>query len=166
MLLLYSSTPWCANWQQRITSAPATWIPLLFAVLILLVILVLKLRELPSSRRARRAPTMTPQQVEMLTIGNPPVVVDLRPVELYDGPKGHIRGALSIPLPELRKRMGEIDMRGRDAILLVDETDELSHMALPLVTSAGHQWVYVLKGGMRAWRRAKLPLIQSRPKTK
>nr|WP_320132430.1 rhodanese-like domain-containing protein [uncultured Holophaga sp.] len=142
------------------TLNPAFGIPVAFACLVILVVIILKLRELPSSRRAKRAPTMTPHQVEALMIGTPPRIIDLRPLEEFNGAKGHIRGALSMPLPDLRKRLGELNARDRDAILLVDETDELSHLALPLLTSAGHPWVYVLKGGMRAWRRAKLPLYK------
>jgi len=131
---------------------PAVLTPLGFALIMLLVILYLRLRELPSDLRARKAPTLTPQQVETLMMGSPPRIVDLRPREVFEGPKGHIRGAMSIPLIELRKRLKELNAQQRDAILLVDETDELSHVALPLVASEGQTWVYVLRGGMRAWR--------------
>lgn len=142
---------------------PFMWGPIAFAVVMLLILAGLKLRDLPSDRRARKAPTMTVQQLEALMVGNPPRIVDLRPREDFVGPKGHIRGALSIPLTDLRKRLGELDAKDRDAIVLVDETDELSHLALPLLTSAGCPWVYVLRGGMRAWRRARLPVY--RPQT-
>jgi rhodanese-related sulfurtransferase len=42
--------------------------------------------------------------------------------------------------------------------VLVDDTDELSHRAYDLLTERGFAWVYVMKGGMRAWRRASRPL--------
>ncbi|WP_005031906.1 rhodanese-like domain-containing protein [Holophaga foetida] len=142
---------------------PAFLIPIGFTLLVLLVLLFLRLRDLPSDRRARKAPTMTPLQLESLMMGSPPRIVDLRPRETYEGPKGHIRGAMSIPLTELRKRLHELDAKEKDAIILVDETDELSHLALPLLTGEGHNWIYVLRGGMRAWRRAKLPVYTHKP---
>jgi len=152
-------------WTESGFDHPAVLIPVGFALLMILVILFLKIREWPSDRRARKAPTLTPMQVEALMLGTPPRVIDLRPREAYDGPKGHLRGAMSIPFGELRKRMHELDAQQKDAIVLVDETDELSHLALPLLVGEGHGWVYVLRGGMRAWRRAKLPVYTSRTRS-
>lgn len=152
--------PW---WVESGLNHPAVLIPVGFALLMILVILFLKIRELPSDLRARKAPTLTPLQVEALMLGTPPRIVDIRPREIFEGPKGHIRGAMCIPLADLRKHLNMLDAKQRDAIILVDETDELSHLALPLITAEGHAWVYVLRGGMRAWRRAKLPIYHPRP---
>jgi len=135
-------------------------IPFGFSLCMLLIVAILKLRDLPSNLRARRRPTMTPQQLEGLLQGTPPRIVDLRPREIFEGAKGHIRGAMNIPLSELRLRVGELDARQRDAIVLVDETDRLSHRALPMLSQEGHGWIYVLRGGMRAWRRNKLPVYK------
>ncbi|MDP2876042.1 MAG: rhodanese-like domain-containing protein, partial [Holophaga sp.] len=85
-------------------------------------------------------------------------VVDLRTRQEFSGPKGHIRSAINLPMSELVKRMDELDTSHPRAFLLVDETDKIAHEAVSLLSARGHQWVYVLKGGMRAWRRAKLPV--------
>ncbi|MBP1625552.1 MAG: ydjX [Holophagaceae bacterium] len=159
--LLAQAQPW---WEESGSLHPGLLIPLGFTGIVVLVILYLKLRELPSDMRARKAPTMTPLQLEALMLGSPPRILDLRPREIYDGPGGHIRGAMNIPLAELRTRLSELDAQQRDAIILVDDTDELSHLALPLIAGEGHTWVYALRGGMRAWRRAKLPVYTSKTK--
>ena len=126
-------------------------------VLVLLALVFLKLRGLPSHLRARDKSTLDPVQMEALMIGTPPQIVDLRPREDYMGEEGHIRGALNIPFSEFKERIGELDISHPRPIVLVDETDKLSHQVMPLLEARGHRWLYVLKGGYRAWKRAKFP---------
>ena len=73
------------------------------------------------------------------------------------GEDGHIRGALNIPFGEFKERIGELDTSHPRPIVLVDETDKLSHQVMPLLEARGHRWLYVLKGGYRAWKKAKFP---------
>ena len=47
----------------------------------------------------------------------PPLVVDVRSPEEFVGALGHIDGALSLPLPELKGRLGELaPHRGRPMV--------------------------------------------------
>lgn len=126
-------------------------------VLVLLALVFLKLRGLPSHLRARDKSTLDPVQMEALMIGTPPQIVDLRPREEYMGEDGHIRGALNIPFGEFKERIGELDTSHPRPIVLVDESDKLSHQVMPLLEARGHRWLYVLKGGYRAWKKAKFP---------
>jgi 3-mercaptopyruvate sulfurtransferase SseA len=73
---------------------------------------------------------------------------------------------VNIPFAQLQKRLDELDTSHPRPIVLVDENDVLSHQAFPMLAARGHTWVYVLKGGMRGWRRAKLPtyVFQGKPK--
>jgi rhodanese-related sulfurtransferase len=50
---------------------------------------------------------------DRLRRGEVPVVLDVRPVAEYAA--GHIPGALSVPLPELAKRLSEL-RKGRDVV--------------------------------------------------
>jgi len=145
--------------------APEYTIPLGAATLIFLIILVLKAPDIASWHRARGKQTLDPIQAEELMLGTPPQVVDLRTRQEFIGPKGHIRNAISLPMSELVKRMDELDTSHPRAFLLVDETDKISHEAVALFSARGHRWVYVLKGGMRAWRRARLPVYVIQGKT-
>lgn len=126
---------------------------------LLLLALILKLREFPSWYRARGKQVLEPIQLEELLAANPPQIVDLRPREAFVGPKGHIRNAISMPAHELLKRLDELDAKHGRPVVLVDDTDKLSHQGVPLLAAKGHKWIYVLKGGMRAWRREKLPVV-------
>ncbi|HOD32845.1 MAG: molybdopterin biosynthesis protein MoeB [Acidobacteria bacterium ADurb.Bin340] len=135
---------------------------LAFGGAMLLLVLLIRLRDYPARRRAKKlGGALDCTQLEELMLGNPPQIVDLRPEAAYRGPKGHLRGALNIPFPELAKRLGELDTSHPRPIVLVDETDPLAYQAADLLKAHGHPWVYVLSGGLKAWRRARLPLYHA-----
>ncbi len=166
MFMSVYSLPWAIvqaqeppqSWEARLASLPPwAWVAIGFS-LVFLVLLAIRLRELPSYFRAKDKSTLDPTQLEELMIGTPPQIVDLRAKEEYEGRKGHIRGALNIPYSEFRKRIDELDTSHPRPIVLVDETDKLSHEIMPLLEKQGHRWLYVLKGGFRAWRASKYPV--------
>lgn len=155
-----------SKWLSRVTN-PSPWDLVIAACgLIILVVLLMKLRTIPSNLRARNKSTLDPTQLEELMIGTPPQIVDLRPKEDYLGEKGHIRGAVNIPFGEFKKRIDELDTSHPRPIVLVDENDVLSHEAMPLLEERGHRWIYVLKGGFKAWRRAKYPVYTAQSEQK
>jgi rhodanese-related sulfurtransferase len=108
-----------------------------------------------SWRRGRGRPVLDPVQVSELITGSGALVVDLRSAEAFQ--TGHIRGCLHVPFEDLPNRFLAPDPKARRALILVDETDELSHRAFDLLTQRGFSWLYVMKGGMKAWRRANHP---------
>lgn len=131
------------------------------ALLVLVIYIIAKLRALPHETRAKLNPTMDPMQVEELMHGNPPIVVDLRSPEEFAGKLGHLRGAVNIPFHDLKHRIDEVrGTTGNRPIVLVDKDDRLSHIAVPIFRYEGFEWLYVLKGGMKAWARQKLPVYR------
>ncbi|MDE3245053.1 MAG: rhodanese-like domain-containing protein [Acidobacteriota bacterium] len=138
---------------------PEALIPGAIAILAIVVLLSMWLARMPSALRARKGGVLDPLQLEVLLPGVNPVIVDLRPREEFLGKHGHIRSAISVPLAELGDRIEEIrkESKGRP-VVLVDETDQLSHQARPMFEASGFTWLYVLKGGLRAWRAGKLPV--------
>ena len=146
-------SPWFDPWMQH----PAFLYSIGFGLLMLLCIAFLQFRDLPSRRRARGRSTLDPGQLEELMLGTTPAILDLRDEHEYRGKRGHIRYAVNIPFFQLQQRLDELDTSHPRRIVLVDEDDVLSHQAFPLVEARGHTWLYVLRGGMKAWRRAKLP---------
>src|SRR4051794_30057064 len=83
--------------------------------------------------------------------GAPPLILDVRGPDEFDGPLGHIDGARNVPLPELPRHIAEI---GREAgsIVVVCLTDKRSSQAASALAGSGIRDVAVLRGGMRAWR--------------
>ena len=131
---------------------------LVFAAVCLLILLLVALPRIASWRRGKGRPVLDPIQVEELLLGSGVLVVDLREPEAFR--LGHIRGSLHVPFRELASRFEHPDPNARRALVLVDDTDELSHRAFDQLTARGFDWVYVMQGGMKAWRKASRPIAK------
>ncbi len=81
------------------------------------------------------------------------IVLDVR--ERIEWAAGHVPGALHIPLADLDARIGELP-KGR-AIVAVCRTGSRSRWAVKDLRRAGYP-AENLRGGLRAWMRADLPL--------
>jgi rhodanese-related sulfurtransferase len=87
---------------------------------------------------------------DRLDRGELPMIIDVRGQDEFDGPLGHIVGALNIPLSGLPARVAEL-ARARCPIVLVCLTDKRSSQAAATLAEAGIRDVAVLRGGMRGW---------------
>ncbi len=107
--------------------------------------------------RLFRKPPPEPQWLDVATLrrslagGAAPLVVDVRNADEFDGPLGHIEGALNIPLPELDAHFATL-VEGERPVVCVCLTDKRSAAAAAQLTDAGFRQVSVLRGGMKAWR--------------
>mgnify|MGYP000079956367 CR=1 FL=1 len=142
------------SWMEAYPFLPG----LVFSTLCLLLLFAVALPRLRSWRRGQGRPVLDPLQVEELLQGPGVLLVDLRENEAFR--RGHIRGCLHVPFAELTRRLAAPDPQAKRALVLVDETDALSHRALRQLTARGFEWVYVLKGGMRAWRAESRPVVK------
>ncbi len=91
---------------------------------------------------------LTPAQVrEWLGEGRPLRLIDVRsPGEFA---RGHIKGALLIPLGELSARAGEIE---HDAeVIVYCHSSARSRRAAELLSKLGYSHVYNMSGGVAAW---------------
>ena len=82
------------------------------------------------------------------------LTVDVRGAHEFEGPLGHLRGSVLIPLPELEARAGELP-RGQ-ALLLVCRSGARSGKACQQLEALGYGPATNLTGGMIAWNRAGL----------
>ena len=86
------------------------------------------------------------------------ILVDVRAAAEFEA--GHIINALHIPGAELEGRKDELS-KGKNAPVIVycnRGTD--SGKAGRALKRAGHEQVYVLKGGLESWRGANLPVTR------
>ena len=81
------------------------------------------------------------------------LVLDVRGADEFDGPLGHIEGAVNTPLPDLAAHQREL-AADENAIVCVCLTDKRSAAAAAQLAEAGAGDVAVLRGGMKAWRDA------------
>ena len=80
------------------------------------------------------------------------ILLDVRnPYELEDKSLGHIDGVLNIPLPELEKRLGELDEFKDKDIAVICRSGRRSGTATDLLVKNGFNAVNVL-GGMVQYR--------------
>ena len=128
------------------------------AAVCLVLLLLVALPGIASWRRARGRHVLNPAAVESLLLGAGALVVDLR--EAKDFRTGHIRGCLQVPFADLSTQLLAPDPKATRSLILVDETDALSHRAYDLLVRRGFGGIFVMKGGMRAWRRASRPMAK------
>ena len=87
-----------------------------------------------------------------------PAVVDVRGAAEFAGPLGHIAGAINIPVDALVSDPAVAGPAGERAIVLVCLTHRRSVQAAEALQDAGYGAVAVLRGGMKAWTAAALPV--------
>ena len=83
-------------------------------------------------------------------------LLDVRSLEEFDGPDGHIAGSVLIPLPELESRASAIP-DGRPLVVLC-HSGSRSALATQQLLKAGRTQVANLRGGISGWRAAGYPL--------
>ena len=89
---------------------------------------------------------------EMMINDSNLVLLDVRnPYELEDKSLGHIDGVLNIPLPELEKRLGELDEFKDKDIAVICRSGRRSGVATDILVEKGFNAVNVL-GGMVQYR--------------
>ncbi|HJW73742.1 MAG TPA: rhodanese-like domain-containing protein [Geothrix sp.] len=151
-----------------ITFAPSlleTWIKdrpylpgYLLAGICIAILLIRGLVRYYSRRADEGRPVLDPYQVEDLLSGIGALVVDLRDPAAYRA--GHIRGSLPVPFNELPKRFTQPDPTAKRAMILVGTNDDMARKAYDLLAGRRFAMVYILKGGIRAWQKANLPLAK------
>jgi hydroxyacylglutathione hydrolase len=105
-------------------------------------------------------PQMEPRVLaERLFAGKSIRVIDVRGTSEWN--EAHIEGAEHIYLGDLMARME--DARKDERIVVHCESGSRSSIAASLLQSRGFKNVANLAGGLSAWRKAKLPVIEPQP---
>ncbi|HXK21734.1 MAG TPA: rhodanese-like domain-containing protein [Myxococcota bacterium] len=111
-----------------------------------------------SSRRAADASSEGAPS-ELLTeiqAGHAPLVLDVRTPEEYA--KGHVPGALDVPVDQLESRISELAGHREEPVVVYCEIAPRAVRGAKVLASAGFTSVRLLAGHMSAWRAAGLPI--------
>jgi rhodanese-related sulfurtransferase len=100
----------------------------------------------------------TPQGVTNLMNRENAVVVDLREPNAYGD--GHIVGSINIPAARLDSNLNKLEKYKAQPIVLVCPVGQHSVKAMNKLKKNGYDKVYVLGGGLGAWKSAGLPLVK------
>jgi rhodanese-related sulfurtransferase len=102
-----------------------------------------------------RKPSITPDQAAARLANRELVLVDVRQASEVE--RGRVRGAVNIPLGQLRQRLPELDRDLRVAFLC--HSGARSARATGIAIKAGYDAANV-RGGLIGWRRAGLPVTR------
>jgi rhodanese-related sulfurtransferase len=92
---------------------------------------------------------------EMLKSQAPPLIIDVRTPEEFNGELGHIAGARLLPLQILPDSLATISGYKDSTVVLVCRSGRRSAIAAEMLVKAGFKNVHNLTGGMISWNQAK-----------
>jgi len=92
-----------------------------------------------------------PIAAEMILDSQQVVVLDVRPVEAYRGPSGHIAGSLNAPFETIERQLPELLPYQNQTVLVYGENTTDGAVAAKLLSVAGFRNVVHIAGGIKAW---------------
>jgi len=78
------------------------------------------------------------------------LLLDVRTATEFDGPLGHIAGAVLLPVQELEQRIDELNEHKEKEIIVICRSGNRSQTGTHILISHGFNAVNML-GGMKAW---------------
>jgi rhodanese-related sulfurtransferase len=84
------------------------------------------------------------------------VVLDVREAKEMTG--GRLPNAVHIPLSQLKSRVAELAKSSARPIIVYCERGQRGRGAVSVLGKNGFEKIYVLRGGLKAWRDAGLPV--------
>ncbi|HIB97980.1 MAG TPA: rhodanese-like domain-containing protein [Candidatus Thioglobus sp.] len=82
------------------------------------------------------------------------IILDVR--EKKERKSGYINGSLHIPLGDVKNQLSKLD-KNKSILVYCRSGSRSAHIA-GLLTRNEYEKVYNLKGGIQAWKRAKMPI--------
>ncbi len=111
--------------------------------------------DLPRDQLQESFSYLSPEELARRLDSDPALLVcDVRNPDELGGELGQLPGSLNIPLGQLQQRVGELSTHKTRDIVVVCRTGKRSEAAARILRDSGFERVFVLKGGMTAWRDA------------
>jgi rhodanese-related sulfurtransferase len=99
---------------------------------------------------------------EMIIDSNQIVVIDVRTPEAFNGPQGHIAGALNAPFETIESQLPELLPYTNQTVLVYGDTSTDGAVAAKLLTVAGFRNVVHIGGGIQRWVERGYPTVNAR----
>ena len=135
---------------------------LLDNILLIAIILVCSVSlAWPMIQRRRTGPEVDNSSATELINRKNAQIIDLR--DPKDFKKEAIANSVNIPADRIQNELDQhriVIFTGFRPVLLVDDDGRRARMASPLLRGTGFKEVYILAGGLNAWRMAKLPFAR------
>ena len=128
--------------------------PFLFGALGLVMGMVMYIE---FQRAATAGSTLSVSQATRLQNDGDALFLDIRDNQQFKS--GHLTDAKNIPLKSLSGKLSELSKQKEKPIIVYCEAGMRSGKACGILRKAGFIDLYVLSGGMAAWEKANLPLV-------
>jgi len=126
---------------------------LLFVALLIIIVLLLQAL---FSDFTRKFKLISPVHAVSLINSEEAVVIDARNKGEFD--KGHLSGAILIPLPDIKEHPEKLDKYKDKSLVIYCQSGARSSEACQHLSKQGFDNVFNLDGGILAWQDANLPL--------
>jgi len=103
-----------------------------------------------------RVPQVSPAEAVQLINNRDALVLDVRAPAERAG--GHIPRARHVPFSELKQRVDELEQFKARPVVVSCQWGAQATVACAALKKSGFNEVFVLRGGVNAWRDASLPL--------
>jgi rhodanese-related sulfurtransferase len=113
----------------------------------------------PMLSRSSGSTTLSPLEATQLINHRNAIVVDLR--DEKDFAAGSLAGARNIPQATLKERAGELSRFKARPLLVICAAGQQSARALATFKEHGFDETFSMAGGIDAWKKAALPLVQA-----
>ena len=139
--------------QDFMVFAKQHWLLFTLFVVILIIWLVIESRISLQKNQAigiQKAITMMNQDKALL--------IDVRKVEKFE--TGHILGAMSLPADDFSTDNKIFTKRKQRPILIYADTTQLAINCAMKLKKSGIEEVFVISGGITAWKQANMPVVK------
>ncbi len=123
----------------------------------MLAVIVLLLSLNPGS--AGGAKKISPLQLPQLQNRESAVVLDVGEAAVFK--KGHIAQAVNLPLEQIKDKITVLNKHKRKPIIVACHNGGRSAKAVSILRNHEFNRLYILEGGLAAWKKENLPLVKS-----
>jgi len=127
---------------------------LFVALVVVLGLLVLD----PLRQQASGLKKVSPLEMPQVTRTDS-VILDVS--EPVDYKKGHIPNSVNMTLKSMQAGLGKLEKQKKKTVIVVCQAGNKAQPAAKMLIKNGFEKVYVLSGGMMAWRKENLPVVKS-----
>ena len=122
----------------------------------MLAVIIVMLSLDPAARGASGAKPISPLQLPQVQSRSSAIVIDVNETETYR--TGHISQAINLPFSQFRESLGKLKKHKGKPIIITCTTGTNSNKAAATLKKNEYTDLYILTGGLTAWKKENLPL--------
>ncbi len=130
------------------------FISLNWYLFVMLAVIVLLLSINPGGSTQKVSPLQLPKMQNHESA----VVVDVCEAETFK--KGHIEQAINLPLDQINDKIAKLNKHKNKPLIVACQNGTRSAKAVSILRRNEFKQLYILEGGLAAWRKENLPLVK------